>query len=119
MQGVRREVGKHAKVINKALYESQVNLTNVKRGEEKSVLNGSRQVISDRAGTESELSSDNTVVIRRRIPSSSGYGDEEEMEAWQGEIDRLKEVVGHTEVEVIAGAFLGFMVALVVHASST
>jgi len=36
---------------------------------------------------------------------------------WQGRIDegRLRELVGHTPIEVIAGFFLGIVIALVAH----
>ncbi|XP_023641286.1 uncharacterized protein LOC17893395 [Capsella rubella] len=77
-QGVRREVGKHAKVLNKL------------------TANGQRSEVMSLKGNES-----NKVLQSDEIS--------EDVSA------PLKESIGHTEVEVIAGALFGFLVTFSVY----
>ncbi|KAE8713589.1 Acid phosphatase/vanadium-dependent haloperoxidase-related protein, putative isoform 2 [Hibiscus syriacus] len=75
-QGVRREVGNHAKVLNAILAKRRVN----------SVVTEDRDNLID---------------------SPEDYEVLDQI--------RLKESIGHTEVEVVAGALLGFLVSLAVY----
>ncbi|KAL8171041.1 hypothetical protein V2J09_022845 [Rumex salicifolius] len=79
-QGVRREVGKHAKTINKVLLESRKSTA-----EEESISGKTTETVQ---GLENSSKSDSYLYER----------------------------VGHTEVEVLAGALLGVVVSLTVSA---
>ncbi|KAG2246096.1 hypothetical protein Bca52824_085724 [Brassica carinata] len=76
-QGVRREVGKHARVLNKLT-------SNARKGEEISLK-----------GKEGETLESDEISEEVYLP--------------------LKESIGHTEVEVIAGALFGFLVSFGVY----
>ncbi|KAF8081550.1 hypothetical protein N665_0879s0006 [Sinapis alba] len=78
-QGVRREVGKHAKVLNR------LTTTNARKVEE----------ISLKGGREGETLESDEISEEVYLP--------------------LKESIGHTEVEVIAGALFGFLVSFGVY----
>ncbi|CDY50541.1 BnaA01g30390D [Brassica napus] len=77
-QGVRREVGKHARVLNKLT-------ANARRDEEEISLKGK----------EGETLESDEISEEVKLP--------------------LKESIGHTEVEVIAGALFGFLVSFGVY----
>lgn len=77
-QGVRREVGKHARVLNKLT-------ANARRGEEEISLKGK----------EGETLESDEIREEVYLP--------------------LKESIGHTEVEVVAGALFGFLVSFGVY----
>ncbi|KAH6778559.1 hypothetical protein C2S51_009871 [Perilla frutescens var. frutescens] len=112
-QGVRREVGTHAKVLNKVmpatLYSpSSTNdangLLNSYSRESSSDLEITDPVSFQKNPTSSTLlKSDNRV----RIKSSGVVSD-------ISVVSSLKESVGHTEIEVAAGALLGLVVSLVI-----
>lgn len=53
--------------------------------------------------------------IQQTLMPSGTEGDEEESEKGAIRATSLKESIGHTEIEVIAGALLGFFVSLAVH----
>lgn len=74
---MRREVGKHARVLNKLT-------ANARRGEEMSLK-----------GKEGETLESDEISEEVKLP--------------------LKESIGHTEVEVIAGALFGFLVSFGVY----
>lgn len=136
-QGVRREVGIHAKTVNKLLLQMHLNHLHSKHKDalinshpdssnppkleahEKSLLSleakslepqqanasvlvksGSKIKLSDEELLSSDLFSEDSKQISKLV--SDG-------------LLQLKETVGHTEVEVIAGAFLGFLVGLAVY----
>lgn len=102
-QGVRREVGKHAKVMNGAL---------LKKARVKSP-----SVESDTVGKPSSLpiNSGQSSQFPSKLQLRMG-DDGENISGIVGEGGtRLKESVGHTEVEVLAGAVLGFVVSMVVN----
>ncbi|EOY14322.1 hypothetical protein QUC31_002518 [Theobroma cacao] len=117
-QGVRREVGNHAKALNTVLPKGQVTSVVsknrddliVSRDESVATLNverlGSLVITSDK-----EVSQTNEAVA-----SSELAADDEgsESNAYKPLIP-LKESIGHTEVEVVAGALLGFLVSLAVY----
>ncbi|WRX29691.1 Protein of unknown function DUF212 - like 6 [Theobroma cacao] len=116
--GVRREVGNHAKALNTVLPKGQVTSVVsknrddliVSRDESVATLNverlGSLVITSDK-----EVSQTNEAVA-----SSELAADDEgsESNAYKPLIP-LKESIGHTEVEVVAGALLGFLVSLAVY----
>ncbi|XP_010465045.1 PREDICTED: uncharacterized protein LOC104745490 [Camelina sativa] len=77
-QGVRREVGKHAKVLNKL------------------TANASRSEVMSLKGNKSNKVLQADEISEEVVPP-------------------LKESIGHTEVEVIAGAFFGFLVTFSVY----
>jgi acid phosphatase family membrane protein YuiD len=77
-QGVRREVGKHAKVLNKL------------------TANARRSEVMSLKGNESNKALTSEEISEEIAPP-------------------LKESIGHTEVEVIAGALFGFLVTLSVY----
>ncbi|XP_017980052.1 PREDICTED: uncharacterized membrane protein YuiD isoform X1 [Theobroma cacao] len=117
-QGVRREVGNHAKALNTVLPKGQVTSVVsknrddliVSRDESVATLNverlGSLVITSDK-----EVSQTNEAMA-----SSELAADDEgsESNAYKPLIP-LKESIGHTEVEVVAGALLGFLVSLAVY----
>lgn len=78
LQGVRREVGKHAKVLNKL------------------TANARRSEVMSLKGNESNKVLQSDEISEEVAPP-------------------LKESIGHTEVEVIAGALFGFLVTFSVY----
>ncbi|CAA0836549.1 Acid phosphatase/vanadium-dependent haloperoxidase-related protein [Striga hermonthica] len=96
-QGVRREVGVHAKQINKVLLQT----TSYSRDLSSNVEKTDPVFLEEQKPTKSALllKSDKTMQTSKVEFSSSSP---------------LKESIGHTEVEVIAGALLGLLVSLVV-----
>ncbi|KAH9614613.1 hypothetical protein KSS87_003470 [Heliosperma pusillum] len=128
-QGVRREVGIHAKTLNKLLLEYQT----------KSVIDEGNDIINSIPGKSSSTNSENSAALEepstfRNEQSNSTQLLESKMWRSQNEKDvisfgnvgkeskkpprfpLLKESIGHTEVEVIAGALLGLVVGLTVNA---
>ncbi|XP_031283390.1 uncharacterized protein LOC116142074 isoform X3 [Pistacia vera] len=119
-QGVRREVGIHAKTLNNLLSKTQqVNST---------VSQDIDNVIDCQQGDSSKLKMDSlgpTPFSSTNVPplllnqtKQMLMSSVEEGSERSGDINSavLKESIGHTEVEVIAGAFLGFFVSLAVYA---
>ncbi|KAK7334855.1 hypothetical protein VNO80_26621 [Phaseolus coccineus] len=123
-QGVRREVGIHARVLNKLLLQMQANSLHSKDGDN---LINSQPGLSKQLQIEdfekSLLSQEATLEPQQAnggllVKSGSKIRQTEEEDgisklAVDG-IPPLKESIGHTEIEVIAGALLGFLVALAV-----
>ncbi|KAK8936111.1 hypothetical protein KSP39_PZI013643 [Platanthera zijinensis] len=106
-QGVRREVGYHAKVINELLKARDLETkseASIKPGKVVSVLSGAEK--------------GNTFVEKETKIYSLVNAKEESEKFPLGEI-HLNESVGHTEIQVLAGAFLGFIVSLMVNAAIT
>lgn len=134
-QGVRREVGNHAKVLNKVLATIHINsvLTNGRDDMIDSQPGRSLPVSLERLGTlVSEeassftskttnspilLRSDDKMRKTNQAVLSSGLSTdvEEGIERTTDNLIPLKESIGHTEVEVIVGALLGFFVSLAVY----
>lgn len=124
-QGVRREVGIHARTLNKLLLHMQASSLNSK---DKDNLINSQAGLSKPLkveGLEKSLLSKESISLES--PKENGsllvksgskirQTDAEEISklAIDG-IKPLKESIGHTEIEVIAGALLGFLVAFGVH----
>ncbi|XP_010542552.1 PREDICTED: uncharacterized protein LOC104815716 isoform X1 [Tarenaya hassleriana] len=86
-QGVRREVGNHARVLNKLPFDAKVD---------------------------SQMRT--TMVKSRRKSMAAQVQTLDEMDKDDPSSPLLKESIGHTEVEVVAGALLGFFVSLAVSA---
>lgn len=128
LQGVRREVGSHAKVLNKVLprttsysTSSRNDVANSYSRESSSNLENIDPVFSEEHSsfqkklTKSSLllKSDNgtqssTPFIRSSGVVSDASGGSESVAS------PLKESIGHTEIEVAAGALLGFFVSLAI-----
>ena len=115
MQGVRREVGKHAKAINTLLQ------TNTPVNSSFSYKDQDRRLNSQLESSSPLLSEEGTRALtvlsplkEEDIASSSSETDVEEGSRREGsEWKSFKEAIGHTEIEVAAGAFLGFTVSLI------
>lgn len=133
-QGVRREVGNHAKVLNKTLPESAWIPTKDRgRINPKPKTSSSSSLKSDSFGSllseeansfSSEPTngplvslSDNKIRQTTETQMSSGLGTDAEqgLERAGNRSTLLKESIGHTEVEVTAGALLGFLVGLAMY----
>ncbi|GMN55524.1 hypothetical protein TIFTF001_024646 [Ficus carica] len=124
-QGVRREVGIHARTLNKVLKEkSRANSIPSKNidgfdsqlGTSSSTLN----YLSDESGSFSSKTRNSLLVPKSekktssQIPSGIKAAEADEGSE-RSKYSPLKESIGHTEVEVIAGALLGLLVSLVVN----
>lgn len=112
-QGVRREVGIHAKAFNKALFRNQIN--SVPSTNELDVLVDSIQekLSSDTDNADPRLSEEPS-PFQPRLKNATLLLKPDERRVSSSSFAPLKEQVGHTEVEVIAGALLGFFVSLAV-----
>uniref|UniRef100_A0A7N2LJM9 Acid phosphatase/vanadium-dependent haloperoxidase-related protein n=1 Tax=Quercus lobata TaxID=97700 RepID=A0A7N2LJM9_QUELO len=131
-KGVRREVGNHAKVLNKLLAKIHVNSVHTKDRENmidsqpgKSLpvsLERIGSLVSEEASSFTSKSTNSPLLLRSDdklrpnnqvvLSSGSAANVEEGIERTIENIISLKESIGHTEVEVIAGALLGFFVSL-------
>ncbi|KAK3025110.1 hypothetical protein RJ639_044350 [Escallonia herrerae] len=130
-QGVRREVGIHAKALNKVLLMTRFdsipssnadNLVNPSSGKSSSNLEGFDPLfmeepssfrarssdVSQSLGSENRKSQSTPLLISSTF--NAKHTGRPESIAHKGAT--LKESVGHTEIEVVAGAFLGFLVGL-------
>ncbi|XP_054811732.1 uncharacterized protein LOC129312956 [Prosopis cineraria] len=135
-QGVRREVGNHAKVLNKLLQmlENSVDskdrddrLINSQLGTSTSlnVKSLEKSLLSPEANSSETQLRNASVLVKSDSKrektseelSSSGFStDAEELSKLAANgLFPLKVSIGHTEVEVIAGALLGFLVGLAVY----
>lgn len=129
-QGVRREAGNHARVLNKTL--SQITKVNSIPSQDKGRLNSQPKTSSslqlDRLKSLAKSFSSkatNAPLLSKSITKmsettqtqimSSGLGTDAEGLEIAGSYTPLKETIGHTEVEVAAGALLGFLVSLAVY----
>lgn len=132
LQGVRREVGNHAKVLNKALETTHFHSVSTKDTDDVSdsqsgtsytismerigpLLSKEASSISTRPTNSSLLlrSDDKRSQISQAVLSTEQADVEEERTT--DNLIPLKESIGHTEIEVIAGALLGFFVSLAVY----
>ncbi|XP_059661904.1 uncharacterized protein LOC132307988 [Cornus florida] len=129
-QGVRREVGTHAKALNRVLLKAQLNsissndLVDSQPGKLSSNLESLDPSFSKEASlTRSKptnasllLRSDNRInQCTTLIPSGLAADVDGELEKVVNSGTSLNESVGHTVFEVIAGALLGLFVSLVVY----
>lgn len=136
-QGVRREVGVHAKALNRHLAKAQVNSTvskdrdNLIDGQEGAPSTLNMECLGSLLANETKsYASNSTNASPLLLRSSKKTRQTEEMvmpfgladdvqEGSEKKVDNsimFKESIGHTEVEVVAGALLGFLVSLAVSA---
>ncbi|GAB2293110.1 hypothetical protein Dimus_027322 [Dionaea muscipula] len=113
-QGVRREVGNHAKTINKLMVKRQ--MISATTNEDGSTTGPQQAFTLQKVGVHV---SENSSVGQEEKTVSGKENMEPELTVSKlviadNEIVTLNESVGHTELEVIAGAILGFFVSLVV-----
>ncbi|XP_045799624.1 uncharacterized protein LOC123893852 [Trifolium pratense] len=130
-QGVRREVGIHARTMNKLLLQLHINYLHSKHGD--SLINsqpGSSnppKVSHEKSLVSQETTANAFVAVKsegkirqsdEELLLSSELFSEDAKEISKFVADGflpLKESVGHTEVEVVAGGLLGFLVGLAVY----
>ncbi|KAK7401572.1 hypothetical protein VNO78_13160 [Psophocarpus tetragonolobus] len=130
-QGVRREVGIHARTLNKILLQMQANslhsedrdrdrdrdnLVNSQSGLPKplKVDDLEKSLLSQEATSLDPRQANGGLLVKSGSKIEKIEAEEISKVALDG-ITPLKESIGHTEVEVIAGALLGFLVALAVY----
>lgn len=128
---MRREVGYHAKILNKILLEAQQNSTLCP--EEDDLINSKQETLSISSKSLPSLfsssekptthmpnsmpasgGSDNVARRINSLPSSLAVVGKEVLNTDYNNYIPLKEYVGHTEREVLVGALLGFVVSLVI-----
>ncbi|KAL0537556.1 hypothetical protein IC582_026535 [Cucumis melo] len=126
-QGVRREVGKHAKALNKlSQTERPMNSSSPYKDQDLRVdsqfekrislsLNRNLEIGNPILSEESTKALTVPSPVKQDVTSSSVANDLEEgsikeaSSSWKP----FKESIGHTEIEVAAGALLGFTVSLI------
>ncbi|XP_062228961.1 uncharacterized protein LOC133926840 isoform X2 [Phragmites australis] len=120
-QGVRREVGNHAKVLNKflvlrekALQDSEVDMASELVSVPEEAISSSRSNASPSLRHSSGTASPRLSALRSS-GSESEVTELAELKLEEG--SQLSESVGHTELQVAAGALLGFVASLVVYAT--
>lgn len=128
---MRREVGIHARALNKILHSKPganscpsmgrddvdsypgtslpINTKNVG-------AKGANSLTSKSINASMNLQSDRGMRQTTQVQSTSSLVVDAEEGPETNEPPPLKESIGHTEVEVVAGALLGFLVSLAVHA---
>lgn len=130
VQGVRREVGKHARVMNQALLK-KARVKSPCTESDRAGKSSSSTMNLDQSGRfpmdGAERGSFNSKVTTAPLMLRADNIEEKELQLGVGDdgdnktgVDgesgiRLKESVGHTEVEVLAGAILGFVVSMAVN----
>lgn len=130
-QGVRREVGNHAKVLNKVLakihnnsvqIKDRIDLIDSQPGTSSPLnLESLGPLLSEEASSFTSKPTNSPLLLRsdekmrqtKQAVLSSGLAADVE-EGSERATNNLKQSIGHTEVEVIAGALLGFFVSLAV-----
>ncbi|GMI90043.1 hypothetical protein like AT3G12685 [Hibiscus trionum] len=120
-QGVRREVGNHAKVLNAILAKRRVNSVvsedtdNLIDSREET---GNYEELGPISSKKSRSLASKTANISLLIAPDKETRQSFEFAGDAGEVldrIRLKESIGHTEVEIVAGGLLGFIVSLAVY----
>ncbi|CAJ1958289.1 unnamed protein product [Sphenostylis stenocarpa] len=125
-QGVRREVGIHARTLNKLLLQMQANSLHSKDKDKDNLFNSQSGLSNPLKVEEFEkslLSQEATLEPQQAnggllVKSGSKIRQTEAEETSKLAVDGippLKESIGHTEIEVIVGALVGFLVALAVY----
>ncbi|OMO63654.1 Acid phosphatase/vanadium-dependent haloperoxidase-related protein [Corchorus olitorius] len=135
-QGVRREVGNHAKALNTVLPKRQINSfvsksrdDSIDSPEESTSTSNSGRLdsrFSEKARSSTSKSANVALLVtsddevkqaNEGVASFKLAADDDRSSESQVNIQviPLKESIGHTEVEVIAGALLGFLVSLAVY----
>ncbi|KAJ6792362.1 Uncharacterized protein M6B38_239015 [Iris pallida] len=118
-QGVRREAGKHAKVLNRILKAEEASV-NSKPGtssrntqEIVPLLTLSEKANPYTSKSESYSLQDSKIASRSAMPSLK-VDNKAISEKIYSNYSPLTERLGHTELEVLFGALLGFVVSLMV-----
>ncbi|XP_010915643.1 uncharacterized protein [Elaeis guineensis] len=131
-QGVRREVGYHAKILNKRLkiqdkstLDPEEDLNDSKHGT--SSINSEEIVplvsISEKANSYTSRLESQQVRCSGITPSKLGampslkVDVKNSSEKTYSKCGPLNELVGHTEIQVLVGALLGFVVSLAIDAT--
>ncbi|KAI9160135.1 hypothetical protein LWI28_005424 [Acer negundo] len=106
-QGVRREVGIHARTLNRVLVPKTKDgdLIDGEQGGAASTLNMAKDA--------SNSTNTDTPPLLLKSYEKTGLADDDDIKETS---IVLKESIGHTEVEVVAGALVGFFVSLAVYA---
>ncbi|KAL3850990.1 hypothetical protein ACJIZ3_012872 [Penstemon smallii] len=128
-QGVRREVGTHAKELNKVLLRTTSTTTSSRNDangtpnsfsrESSPTLNNIDPLFLEEQNSSQTKSTISSVLLKSddRIESTS-FGVASDVKDGQEHVayglSPLKESIGHTEIEVAAGALLGFLVSLAI-----
>ncbi|EMS50461.1 hypothetical protein TRIUR3_14211 [Triticum urartu] len=125
--GVRREVGKHARLLNK-LWALREQTTTQVQEDGGGQVNSTSELLPANRELVFVPRDASTLQRSNGIPSST-RNDATKPPRWSSlqssvpeltelteEHGRLSESVGHTEAQVTAGALLGFVVSLAVHA---
>ncbi|GJM98284.1 hypothetical protein PR202_ga15277 [Eleusine coracana subsp. coracana] len=115
-QGVRREVGNHAKVLNKFLALEEKTDLNLDLDMTAELVSVREDVISSSHSSASPSRHSSGTEWWKLNASRSSEPDGTEL-AYIEKGNRLSENVGHTEIQVTAGALLGFVVSVVVYAT--
>nr|GLL36736.1 uncharacterized protein LOC109181588 [Ipomoea trifida] len=129
-QGVRREVGIHAKVLNQLLSETCLNTSSSHNGATVSTDNSqekspsSVQILEPSMSEElnsfePELKKNAALFLKpdnQKTPMSisQNMASDAKDRSKPLRYTQLKESIGHTEIQVVAGALLGFLVSLAV-----
>ncbi|XP_058095373.1 uncharacterized protein LOC131240874 isoform X2 [Magnolia sinica] len=130
--GVRREAGYHAKILNRMIEKKQEKAIPIQEKDELiDSKQGTSSIAADSLSTLFSLSEESrtpnaTAPIRTsenaasrpttmKSLSSVAVNGEQAVENAYSSYLPLKESVGHTEIEVVVGAFLGFLVSLAVY----
>lgn len=117
-QGVRREVGNHAKVLNKfCILKEKVPLEYSEVDMASEFVSVTEEAISNVGPSKRSSSTESPRVNRLRSSEPEVTELTELKQAYVEEDYRLSESVGHTELQVTVGALLGFAVSLAVYAT--
>ncbi|KAF7835848.1 putative membrane protein yuiD [Senna tora] len=123
-QGVRREVGNHAKILNKIILQMQKNSVGSKDRDDGLINSEGTSTSLNVQGLKNSFFSQETNSSETQPRSASMLVESDGKRRETNEelsklaatgLIPLKESIGHTEVEVIAGALLGFLVGLAVY----
>lgn len=124
-QGVRREVGKHARLLNKLWTLKELRAQDLQDSTSELHPSNSEiaaELVSIPEDASTSQSSNTTPFSRHNAATNSSRSNalgssEPELAELKEEYNRLNESVGHTEAQVAVGALLGFVVSLAVHAT--
>uniref|UniRef100_A0ACD6AEZ9 Uncharacterized protein n=1 Tax=Avena sativa TaxID=4498 RepID=A0ACD6AEZ9_AVESA len=126
-QGVRREVGKHARLLKKLwALRHQTTQDQEEGGDLVNSTSEPLPVNREMASVPQDASTSqrsNTMPFPRhsaatKLPGSNTLRSSElDLTELTEEYNRLSESVGHTEAQVTVGALLGFVVSLAIHAT--
>ncbi|KAF8408550.1 hypothetical protein HHK36_004613 [Tetracentron sinense] len=125
-QGVRREVGNHAKALNRTILKTQENST--RHRDEDDVFDSQPGTSYINSESLTPLLCDQTSSCISSSPTNAhlllgpenrmgqlAVDEEEGSQKAYNSFIPLKESIGHTEIEVTAGALLGFFVSLAIY----